>query len=113
MFANRFTAFVDACALAGALKRNLLLTLAEAEFYRIRWSETVIDETQRAIERIPTGKEVPDAEERAVRARRAMEAAFEEAMVTGFDQFLSVRTGAHALPAARTRPGIGAGRRWR
>lgn len=30
MFASRFTAFVDACALASALRRNLLLTLAEA-----------------------------------------------------------------------------------
>lgn len=39
MFANRFTALIDACALAGALKRNLLLTLAEAEFFRLRWSD--------------------------------------------------------------------------
>ena len=52
MFANRFTAFVDACTLASALKRNLLLTLAEAEFYRIRWSAIVLEETQKAIEKI-------------------------------------------------------------
>ncbi|MGN7998022.1 hypothetical protein [Sphingomonas sp. 22176] len=31
MFANRYTAFIDACTLAGTLKRNLLLTLSEAE----------------------------------------------------------------------------------
>jgi hypothetical protein len=47
LFANRFTAFVDACTLAGALKRNLLLTLAEAQFFRVRWSAPVLDETQR------------------------------------------------------------------
>lgn len=49
MFANRFTAFIDACSLAGALKRNLLLTLAEAEFFRLRWSIKVLDETEAAI----------------------------------------------------------------
>lgn len=49
MFANRYTAFIDACTLASALKRNLLLTLAEAEFFRVRWSVRVMDETQRAI----------------------------------------------------------------
>lgn len=36
-FADRFTVLVDACCLAGALQRNMLLSLAEAEFYRIRW----------------------------------------------------------------------------
>ena len=88
MFANRFTAFVDACALAGALKRNLLLTLAEAEFFRIRWSEPVLDEAQRAIETILAGKDVSDAAIRALRARRSMETAFEEAMTADFDQYM-------------------------
>ena len=87
-FANRFTAFVDACALAGALKRNLLLTLAEAEFFRVRWSEPVLVETQRTIEDILARKEVTDATERAARARSSMEAAFEEAMVVDFGNFL-------------------------
>jgi hypothetical protein len=32
LFANRFTALVDACTLTNTLKRNLLLTLAEAGF---------------------------------------------------------------------------------
>jgi predicted nucleic acid-binding protein len=89
LFANRFTAFVDASALAGALKRNLLLTLAEAEFFRLRWSTCVLDETQKAIEKILSGKGVPDAVERATRARASMEAAFEEATVTDYDKFLS------------------------
>lgn len=90
MFANRFTAFVDACTLAGALKRNMLLTLAEAEFFRIRWSEPVLTETQQAIEKILANKGVADAVDRAARARQRMEAAFEEALVSDFDKFLCV-----------------------
>lgn len=106
MFANRFTAFVDASALAGALKRNLLLTLAEAEFFRLRWSICVLDETQKAIEKILSGKGVSDAVERAARARASMEIAFEEATVTDFDKFLSACGGlpdpgdAHVVAAA-------------
>lgn len=38
MFANRYTALIDACTLADVFRRNLLLTLAEAEFFRVRWS---------------------------------------------------------------------------
>jgi len=56
LFANRYTVFIDACTLASALKRNLLLTLAEAEFFRVRWSVQVLDETQRAIATILTDK---------------------------------------------------------
>ncbi|MBA7480434.1 hypothetical protein ES707_15888 [subsurface metagenome] len=88
MFANRYTAFVDACTLAGALKRNLLLTLAEAEFFRLRWSSVVLDEAERAIAKILQGKNVADATERARRARAAMESAFEEACVSDFSDFL-------------------------
>ena len=88
MFANRFTAFVDACVLAGTLKRNLLLTLAEAEFFRLRWSIQVLNETEAAIGKILRGKGVADAPARAARARSAMEAAFEEATVGDFDEFL-------------------------
>ena len=61
MFANRFTTLIDACALAGALRRNLQLTLAEAEFFRVRWSAEILKETQKAIEEILTKKGVPDA----------------------------------------------------
>lgn len=52
MFANRFTALIDACVLAGALKRNLILSLAAAEFFRIRWSTRILDETETAIREI-------------------------------------------------------------
>lgn len=88
MFANRFTALTDACALAGALKRNLLLTLAEAEFFRVRWSVEILDETERAICRILEAKSVADATDRAHRARLAMERAFEEACVGDLDAMM-------------------------
>ncbi len=89
MFANRYTALVDACVLAGTLKRNLLLTLAEAEFFRLRWSSLILEETERAIEKILLSRKISDAAERAKRARAAMELAFEEACVADFDDFLS------------------------
>jgi predicted nucleic acid-binding protein len=87
LFANRYTAFIDACTLASALRRNLLLTLAEAEFFRVRWSAQVLAETERAIETILTGKDYDsaDAKDRAARARRAMETAFEEALVDDYE----------------------------
>jgi predicted nucleic acid-binding protein len=83
VFANRYTAFMDACVLAGVLRRNLLCTLAEAEFFRIRWSARVLDEAETAISRIVRDGDTP--QERARRAREAMEQAFEDAMVVGFE----------------------------
>lgn len=106
MFANRFTAFIDACALAGALKRNLLLSLAEAEFFRIRWSEKVLEETQLAISGILSAKGVGDHDERSKRARAFMERAFADAMVTDYARFEAACVGLpddndiHVLAAA-------------
>lgn len=106
MFANRFTAFADACVLVAPLKRNMLLTLAAAEFFRVRWSELVLDETERAICRLRTEKGIETAPADAVRARKAMAAAFEEATVTGFEARLSEWPGlpdandAHVIAAA-------------
>lgn len=106
MFANRYTAFIDACTLASALKRNLLLTLAEAEFFRARWSARVMDETEDAITKILLTRGFVDAADRARRARTSMEAAFEEAQVNDYDQFLPSCSGLpdpddkHVLAAA-------------
>jgi predicted nucleic acid-binding protein len=106
VFANRYTAFIDACALAGALQRNLILTLAEAEFLRVRWSEKVLDETQTAIEAIVAKKGDPDPARAAIRARGAMEQAFEDAIVEDFEDFLAAcavlpdQKDAHVLAAA-------------
>lgn len=90
MFANRFTALINACVLAGALKRNLLLSLAEAEFFRLRWSGPILDETERAIAGILAGRGDAAAAEHAARAREFMEIAFAEAMVSDFETFLTV-----------------------
>lgn len=49
MFANRYVAVIDACALVSALGRNTLLSLADAELYRVRWSSEILDETERAL----------------------------------------------------------------
>jgi len=106
LFANRFTALIDACTLADTLKRNLLLTLAEAGFFRLRWSGPILDETEAAIDGILRKKGRTDAADRAKRARASMEAAFEDAMVTDFDIFLPAAAGlpdpddAHVVAAA-------------
>lgn len=90
MFANRFTAFCDACVLAGALKRNLLLSLAEADFFRLRWSGRVLDETETAITQILSKKGVEDASIRAGRSRAGMTTAFPDAMVTNFEPYMCI-----------------------
>jgi predicted nucleic acid-binding protein len=91
LFANRYTALADACVLAGVLRRNLLLTLARAEFFRLRWSQPIMDETQSAIETILARKKnVENSAGQAVLARAKMEQAFEDAMVDGFDHLLAV-----------------------
>jgi hypothetical protein len=93
VFANRYTAFIDACSLAGALKRNLLLTLAEADFYRLRWSRRVLDETREAIRDILAKKQAPDPDERSGIAVASMVEAFDDAMVSDYDDFIPVAAG--------------------
>ena len=106
MFANRFTVLIDACSLAGVLKRSLILTLAEAELFRLRWSVPILDETERAIAKMTAAKGLADSEARAAASRRIMQAAFDEAMVVGFEhllpicQFLPDPGDAHVLAAA-------------
>lgn len=92
MFANRYTALIDACTLADVFRRNLLLTLAEAEFFRVRWSATILDETESAIAGMAARRGLTDPARRAARARRAMETAFEEALVEGHDLLLPSAT---------------------
>lgn len=80
-YADRFTALLDACVLGGALRRNMLLSLAEAGLFRPRWSNRILDETQKAIAQITKG------ETDGSRQRAAVEAAFPEALVTGYEIF--------------------------
>lgn len=90
MFANRFTALTDACVLTGALKRNLILSLAQADFFRLRWSQPILDETQAAIEDILTGKGDQRSAEKARKARADMERAFPEALVETADSIVTI-----------------------
>lgn len=113
MFANRFTVVVDACSLFSPLTRNLLLSLAEGEFFRLRWSARILEEVERAIARSYAQKAALDGTERAARARAAMERAFEEAAVTGYDALmpelgeLPDPTDAHVIAAAvKTRASV-------
>ncbi|MBL6430110.1 MAG: PIN domain-containing protein [Maritimibacter sp.] len=80
-YADRFTALLDACVLGGALRRNMLLSLAEAGLFRPRWSSRILDETQKAITQITKG------ETDGSRQRAAIEAAFPEAIVSGYEVF--------------------------
>jgi hypothetical protein len=114
MFANRFTALLDACVLYGPLKRNVLLSLAEADFYRVRWSASIMSEVVAAVAR-RLGDHGPDAAlARAVRARDAMERAFPDAAVKGYDPLvpglkllLDDQNDAHVVAAAvKTRASI-------
>lgn len=87
MFANRYTAFVDACSLADALRRDFLLSLADAEFFRLRWSERVLQETEAAILKMLSDRGFEDAKARAARSCAAMQVAFPEAMIADYEDF--------------------------
>lgn len=94
--ADRFTVLADACVLASVLKRNMLLSLAEAQAFRIRWSVTIMDETEKAIAKLLTRQQSPDPKENAKRQRGYIEDAFEESTVTDFKMLQSGLTGINA-----------------
>lgn len=106
MFANRYTALVDACTLVSAPRRDLLLTLAEAEFFRVRWSQRILNETRNALGRIFAERGIEDATTRATRSVDAMHRAFPEALVTAQASLVSMTFGLpdandeHVLAAA-------------
>lgn len=94
MRANRYTATIDACVLAGALPRNMVLSLAEAGFFRPRWSAEILAETERAICSIHLKRGIANPEARARRHCDAIRRAFPEAMTEGYEKLVS----ACALP---------------
>lgn len=106
MFANRYTALVDACSLVGVLGRNILLSLAEAEFFRLRWSTEILNETEAALVELFKRRGHDDSAGAANTSRIAMETAFPEASVTEYEAFLIQGEGlpdpkdAHVLAAA-------------
>jgi hypothetical protein len=87
MFANRYTAVIDACSLVRVLNRNLLLTLAEHGFFRVRWSDEIINETQRALQKIFEKRGDAAAAGRALRSVEGMKSAFPEATVGQIENY--------------------------
>lgn len=106
MFANRYTALIDACSLVSVWRRNLLLSLAEAEFFRVRWSDEILAETENGLAKILTGRGGADPDGAAQQAISAMRRAFPDALVTGYGDLAALITGlpdpgdAHVLAAA-------------
>lgn len=94
--ADRFTVLADACVLASALKRNMVLSLAEAQIFRIRWSALILDETERTIAKLLTRNKNPDAKANAKIQRERIEQAFEESTVTNFEILQPSLTGINA-----------------
>lgn len=84
MFSSRYTAFIDACALVGVLKRNVLLSLAEAEFFRIAWSNEVLAEVEHALVRLHRQRGHNDPSSIAHFQIARMRDAFPEACVQNF-----------------------------
>lgn len=82
---DRFTALADANVLASALKRNMLLSFAEREIYRLRWSATIMAETERTIVKLLKRKDHHEPEAIAARQCKRMCVAFEDAMVEGYE----------------------------
>jgi predicted nucleic acid-binding protein len=84
MFANPLTVVIDACILCSPLKRSIILSLAEAGFFRVCWSDEILDETEKAITIILSKRAYDDAADRAALARTLMQQAFAEATVVNY-----------------------------
>lgn len=104
---DRPAVFLDACVLASAVRRHLVLALAEAGFFYPRWSEKVLFETGHAHARIVDGKPGRDGPGEASQLVMALEHAWPEAMVPTEEADLVKVTGklpdpddAHVMQAA-------------
>lgn len=95
MFANRFTVLLDANVLAPLLTRDMLLSLAGADFFRPRWTERIMGETERAIIKMCRDYGKADPENAARQACGSMNDAFEDAIVTGYE---AIESGLTDLP---------------
>lgn len=83
MLPNRFTVVLDACVLVPALKRNILLSLAEAQLFRPAWSPKILDEAERSIARLLADKGQSDPSSRAAGHCNYIERCFPEARTEG------------------------------
>lgn len=103
-----FVAFLDANVLYHSVLRDVLLSIAEAAVFQVRWSPDVLDEMQRAIERRAARKAPQPSVARggAAYVRKLMEQSFPEAMVerVAYERLISRMTNhpkdRHVLAAA-------------
>lgn len=87
-----FRVVLDACVLVPIHNADLLLTFAERRMFVPMWSDRILDETARALPRVTKGSVTP------VRARLRidkMNAAFEDALITGWE---SLEAGIEGMP---------------
>jgi len=77
--ADRFTVLLDANVIAGALPRNILLSLAEAGLFRPRWSAQILNEFEAYFTRQFNDQPA------AARQRQRIEEAFPEAEVANYE----------------------------
>jgi predicted nucleic acid-binding protein len=107
MVINQYIAVLDACVLAPMPLADTLLRLAEEPaFYVPRWSREILDEVATTLAKFGY------KEDQIKRRLGSMTAAFEDAMVTGYEELVgamkndpkdrhvlaaAVRTGAHAI----------------
>lgn len=83
MFANRFTAVLDANVLVSPAKRDLILTLAQAEMYRFRWTHRILEETEKALASIFKSQNREEPYRTAANICNLLKSKFPEAMIPG------------------------------
>lgn len=66
-----------------------MLSLAEAEFFRVRWTDEILTETEAALAKIHTERNSENPEGRAKRAIDAMKRAFPEASVADYQNLMT------------------------
>ncbi|MGI4856561.1 MAG: PIN domain-containing protein [Janthinobacterium lividum] len=79
---DRFTAVLDACVLFPMIVRDVLLTLADHEFFNPRWSQTIHDEWTRNLNAYRMAADSKGAASGQIaKIRATMDAAFPDAPV--------------------------------
>ncbi|MFK8029851.1 MAG: PIN domain-containing protein [Gammaproteobacteria bacterium] len=79
------TAVIDACVLCSPLKRNIVASFAEAGLFHIRWSDEIMDETEKAISIVAAKHSHKNIAVYAGSIRSLLNQAFKEATVSGYD----------------------------
>jgi hypothetical protein len=78
-----FTAIFDACVLYPAPLRDLLLSLAQTELFRARWTNDIHEEWIRSVL-----KDRPDLAPNLQRTRELMDTAVPDCLVTGYQSLI-------------------------